>query len=90
LDKQYLFSFLNSDSFEQDCIFSAQGIAQKNMSTEWLKEYEIPLPQLENQRKIATVLNKVTSLIDYRSGLCTNTPPPAEDSSQLLLAGFYG
>lgn len=41
---QYLFHLLNTDSFEKDCINSSKGIAQKNMSTEWLKEYEINLP----------------------------------------------
>ena len=41
--KPYLFHLLNSDFFEKQCIFSAQGIAQKNMSTEWLKKYQIPL-----------------------------------------------
>lgn len=51
---QYLFHLLNTDSFEKDCINSSKGIAQKNMSTEWLKEYEIKLPPLSTQRAIVT------------------------------------
>lgn len=66
LDKSFLFDFLNSDSFEQKCILSSKGVAQKNMSTEWLKDYKIPLPPLNDQRKIAVVLDKVSDLIAKR------------------------
>ena len=66
LEKAYLFHVLNSDFFEQKCIESANGVAQKNMSTEWLKEYEIPLPPLDEQRRIAAVLDKVSGLIAKR------------------------
>ena len=66
LDKLYLFNLLNSDFFEQKCIYASNGIAQKNMSTEWLKDYEIPLPPLDEQRKIAAVLDKVSDLIAKR------------------------
>lgn len=66
LNKRYLFNYLNSDFFEKNCIFSAQGIAQKNMSTEWLKEYKIHLPSIIEQKQIAAVLDKVTSLIAQR------------------------
>ena len=66
LYKPFLFNFLNSDFFEKDCIHSSNGVAQKNMSTEWLKDYNIPLPPLEEQRKIAAVLDKVSDLIAKR------------------------
>lgn len=59
----YLFTFLNSDKFESDCIYSARGIAQKNMSTEWLKNYLIPLPPIEVQIKIANNLNTCSKII---------------------------
>jgi len=66
IDKVFLFNFLNSDYFERKCIESAKGIAQKNMSTEWLKRYEIPFFSIEEQQKIATVLDKVSELITLR------------------------
>lgn len=66
LDKSFLFDFLNSDSFEQKCILSSKGVAQKNLSTEWLKDYKIPLLPLEEQRKIAAILDKVSDLIAKR------------------------
>lgn len=66
LCKSFLFYFLNSDFFEEQCILSSKGVAQKNLSTEWLKEYVIPLPSLNEQRKIAAVLDKVSDLIAKR------------------------
>ena len=66
LDKAFLFNLLNSDYFEQQCIAASKGVAQKNMSTEWLKEYEIPMFSLEQQKAIAFVLDKVTELISLR------------------------
>lgn len=66
VDKGFLFNLLNSDYFERKCIESSKGVAQKNMSTKWLKEYEISLPPLSEQRNIAAVLDKITSLIPLR------------------------
>ncbi len=64
--KPYLFHLLNSDFFENQCIFSAQGIAQKNMSTEWLKEYQIPLYSTEKQKDIADLFDQIDALIQDR------------------------
>jgi len=44
VSKMFLYSMINSDFFEADCIASSQGIAQKNMSTEWLKDYPVIVP----------------------------------------------
>ena len=61
--KPFLFHYLNSDFFEQQCISSSKGVAQKNMSTEWLKDYIIPLPPIEKQRQIASIFDSIDSLI---------------------------
>ena len=53
LDKRYLFHCLNSMCFENRCIESANGIAQKNLSTVWLRGYAIPVPQMDKQLEIA-------------------------------------
>ena len=66
LDKAFLFNLLYSDYFEQQCIAASKGVAQKNMSTEWLKEYEVPIFPMEQQKAIASVLDKVTELIALR------------------------
>lgn len=66
-DKSFLYYFLNSDYFENKCIQSAKGVAQKNMSTEWLKEYQIPNLSLVEQKEMAAVLNKISELISART-----------------------
>ena len=66
MDKQFLFQFLNSDYFESQCILSAKGIAQKNMSTEWLKEYEIPLFTKDKQKRISKELTEIDGVIAVR------------------------
>jgi len=66
LSKSFLFNFLNSDYFENKCIESAKGVAQKNMSTEWLKEYDIPLLAIEKQEKISKELDQISNLISLR------------------------
>lgn len=59
----YLFHLLNSDTFERTAIQSARGMAQLNMSTEWLKEYCIPLPPKSTQLAIVFELDKINELI---------------------------
>lgn len=62
----YLFHFLNSGKFENDAIFSASGIAQKNMSTEWLKKYTIPVPPREEQERIVAELDCLSGVIEKK------------------------
>ena len=66
ISKNYLFHFLNSNFFEQQCIMASNGVAQKNMSTEWLKDYEIPLYMPNQQEEIVTVLNAAQSILSSR------------------------
>lgn len=66
ISKCYLYYMLNSDCFEQQCILSSKGVAQKNLSTEWLKEFEIPLYSEEKQKNIVEVLDRVGRVIDNR------------------------
>ena len=63
---KYLFHLLNSDRFEKDCIFNASGIAKKNMSTEWLKKYSIPIPPLSEQQRIVSELDLLSSIIEKK------------------------
>lgn len=66
ISKNYLFHALNSNFFEQQCILASNGVAQRNMSTEWLKDYTIPLYPPDQQERIVTVLNAVQSIISKR------------------------
>lgn len=63
---RYLFHCLNSSVFEQNAILSASGIAQKNMSTEWLKKYTIPVPPLPEQEKIVSELDCLSGIIEKK------------------------
>lgn len=69
LDTNYLFHFLNSDIFENDAVRNSAGAAQLNLSTNWLSEYEIPLPPLPTQQKIANILDKADELRQYNKQL---------------------
>ena len=66
LKKAFLFSVLDSDYFENKCIESSKGVAQKNMSTEWLKEYNIPLFSMEEQLRISNEIDTINNLISLR------------------------
>ena len=66
IDTKYLFHALNSDLFENACINSSNGIAQKNLSTEWLKDYHIPLYSVEEQKCIVKELDLIIRLIDLQ------------------------
>ena len=60
--KSYLYWALNNQTFECACIESSRGVAQKNMSSEWLKQYLIPIPPLALQREFAAFVEKVDKL----------------------------
>lgn len=62
IDKNYLFQLLNSNEFEKDAIYASAGAAQLNLSTNWVANYEIPLPPLSEQKKIAEKLDKADSM----------------------------
>lgn len=59
---EYLYQYLNSDKFENECINNSNGIAQKNLSTEWLKDYIITVPSIEDQKKITNKLENIQKI----------------------------
>ena len=59
---KYLYQYLNSDKFENECINNSNGIAQKNLSTEWLKDYIITVPSIEDQKKITNKLENIQKI----------------------------
>ena len=63
---KYLFQYLNSNVFERECINNSNGIAQLNLSSKWVESYQIPLPPLPDQIRIATVLTRAEKLIAKR------------------------
>ena len=63
LDTNFLFHFLNSDVFENEAIKNSAGAAQLNLSTKWLGDFEIPLPNLATQQRIAAILDQAEAII---------------------------
>jgi len=64
ISTRYLFYVLNTDLFEEDCIRASSGVAQKNLSTEWLKKYKIPLPPVEIQEQVVAEIDGYQKVID--------------------------
>ncbi len=62
----YLYCVLNSDLFEKKCIHASNGVAQKNLSTEWLKDYEIPIFSLDEQRQVAKKFELINQVLQLR------------------------
>ena len=60
----YLYYYLVS---QKDTISKmGRGVAQNNINMKILREFEVPLPPLDEQRRIAAVLDKVSDLIAKR------------------------
>ncbi|MGP0594671.1 restriction endonuclease subunit S [Nitrospira sp. T9] len=66
LDDHFLFQYLNSDNFEKEAINNSFGVAQLNLSSKWVENHKIPLPPLDDQRRIAHLLGMVEGLIARR------------------------
>lgn len=64
VDKNYLYHYLSSLKSIVNNI--GRGVAQNNINMTILRNFEIPLPPLEEQRKIAAVLDKISDLIAKR------------------------
>jgi restriction endonuclease S subunit len=62
IDLKFLFYVLNSEKFERDCIANSNGIAQLNLSSRWIESYSIPLPPLEEQKRIAAILDSADAI----------------------------
>ena len=80
-DLSFLRHWLNSLEFRQQITKEVTGIAQKNFGPSHLKKIKISLPQLAEQRRIASILNQVDALRQKRQ-------QAIEKLDQLLQATF--
>ena len=66
LCREYLAAYLRSDSFVSWAVSKTAGAKMPRLGTKVLLDKEIPLPPLEEQRRIAALLDKVSDLITKR------------------------
>jgi len=62
--KKYLYFVFQSNRFSKDCVNAGKGVAQLNISTEWLKYYNIYLPPLAEQYRIVQKIEELFSVLD--------------------------
>jgi len=62
--QSYLYLYLLSEHFKSRCIASGKGMAQLNISTDWLGSYIIPLPPLAEQKRIVAKIEQLMNEID--------------------------
>lgn len=60
----YLYYFFNCPGFEKIAFSNSTGGAQKNLSTTWLGNFQIPIPSLAEQDRIVDILDTFTKSID--------------------------
>ena len=65
-DNRYVFYFCQSPAFIEKMVAQATGASYPAVTSAIVKECTIPLPSLDEQRRIATVLDKVSDLIAKR------------------------
>ena len=62
--KKFLFYTFQTSNFSKDCVKSGKGVAQLNISTEWLKHYFILIPPLTEQQRIVQKIEELFSVLD--------------------------
>ncbi|AYO12434.1 restriction endonuclease subunit S [Vibrio campbellii] len=66
LDSKYLFYWVQTESFISDMMAKATGANYPAVSDKIVKESQIPLPPLEEQKRIAAILDKADAIRQKR------------------------
>lgn len=86
LDQQYLFYFLRSPLFMSEVIKGGHGMAQQNVSTKDIEDLQVPVPPIEEQRKIVVRIEKQFAKIDEAARLRAESETT---TGQLLPAALH-
>ena len=61
---KFLFYYFLRKQFQKDCIEASQGVAQLNLSTKWLEKYSIPVPPIDEQKRIVAKIEELFFELD--------------------------
>ena len=61
---KYLYFYFMRSQFVRECISASSGVAQLNLSPSWLKKKDIPVPPIEEQRRIVSRIEELFSELD--------------------------
>lgn len=85
---QYLFTVLNSDIEYRQRTLCDEGAAQPNLSATNLANFDIPVPQIGEQRKIGAFFKNLDSLITLHQRKSEQEKQKKKALMQLLLTGI--
>ena len=81
---RFLYHYFNQDKFERLAIKRSHGAGQKNLSTKWLSKFKIPIPTIDDQKRVVGILDRFDTLInDLSTGL------PAEQKARRKQYEYY-
>ena len=84
INYKFLRHVLESDKYQKKLVLNSNGAAQKGIYLNQIKKLEIPLPSLEEQEKIANILDKFEKLVnDISEGI------PAEIEARRKQYEYY-
>lgn len=64
VNSKFLFYYLRRKQFVLDCTKASKGVAQLNLSTKWLENYPVPLPNTVVQQRIVARIEELLSQLD--------------------------
>jgi type I restriction enzyme S subunit len=67
IDPRFFYAFLRSPSFHKQVVSNGSGSAQPQLPISALQNIVLPLPSIEEQRKIATILSALDGKIDLNN-----------------------
>ncbi len=102
IDGRYLFHILNSDIEYKQRIVHDEGAAQPNLSAKSVSEFIMPVPDIEEQKKVSEFLDELNNLITLHQRKCDETkelkkymlqkmfPKNGEKKPEIRFSGFAG
>ena len=79
---RYLFHYFDQVSFEQEAMGSATGGGQKNMSTNWLGQYPVPITCPEDPEKSLAMQAEIVRILDSFTELTAELTAELKASKQ--------